>query len=183
MIHGLKSNLRAVERFDARFITDLLNQPSVQDGWGTAGVPVSIHRVERDIEQWLDTEWASSRPAAMIIESLESEPVGILIVTVSAQGNQNMATLSIAVYPDRQDAGHGRDALSALIAALFDEWRIHRIQVTCESGNERAAHLYESLGFTREATRVGATWTGGAFHDQHVYGLLSTDHRPGAANA
>jgi RimJ/RimL family protein N-acetyltransferase len=114
----------------------------------------------------------------MIIETLENDPVGLVIVDVSPRADQSMATLSIAIGAERQDAGLGRDALSALIAALFDDWRIHRIQMSCEEGNERAVHLYESIGFTREATRIGATWTGGAFRDQHIYGLLVTDQLP-----
>ena len=180
MIHGLTTNLRAVERSDARFISELLNQPSVQVGWGTTGVPVSIHRVEQDIEHWLDVERTVQRPACLIIETLEHEPIGVLILVISGRCDQSMATLSIAVHPERQNQGYGRDALIWITEALFDDWNIHRVQMTCEAGNDRAARLYQALGFVREATRVQATYMNGNYHDQHLYGMLATDPRPEA---
>lgn len=179
MIRGIRTNLRAVERSDARFVADLLNQPSVQAGWGTGDVPISIHRVERDVEHWLETERTTDRPVALIIETLDLGPIGLLIVDLPDRFNQRLATLSIAIDSERQNQGYGRDALSSVIDALFDEWGIHRIEMICEAGNDRAAHVYASLGFTREATRREATFCGGRFHDQHLYGLLSTDPRPG----
>jgi RimJ/RimL family protein N-acetyltransferase len=178
VIHGFTTNLRAVERSDARFGSELLNQLSVQDGWGTSGVPVSVHRVEQDIEHWLEIELSTQRPACLIIETLEREPIGVLIIVVSARPDQSMATLSIALRPEWQSQGYGRDALVAITEALFDEWNVHRIQMTCEAGNDRAAHLYEAIGFVREATRVQATFMHGEYHDQHLYGMLSTDPRP-----
>jgi RimJ/RimL family protein N-acetyltransferase len=170
--------MRAVERSDARFICALLNDASVQYGWGTTGVPISLHRIERDLEAWIESERESNRPTGLIVESLEHEPVGLILVHLSSRPNQSMATLSIALQAEWQGMGFGRDALGALIDALFDEWRVHRVQLTCEADNERAARLYMSLGLHREATRREATWTAGEFRDQHVFGMLATDPRP-----
>lgn len=178
MIHGIQTNLRAVERSDARFLCALLNEDSTQAGWGTTGVPVSIHAIEQEIEHWLEIERDTRRPHTLIIETLERESIGLVIVDCSRSPNQSAARLSLAIKPEWQRQGYGRDALTALIDALFDEWRIHRLEVQCEAGNDPAARLYESLGFMREATRRGATFTGGEFHDQHVFGLLETDPRP-----
>ena len=177
MIRGLKTNLRAAERSDARFVWDLLNEPAVQDGWGMPGTPISIHRVEQDIEQWLERERVAGKPAGLIIETLDSEPIGVAIVLTDGYAGAT-GTLSLAIDPDWQDQGFGRDSLVALIDTLFDEWRLHRIDVACESGNDRAAHLYESLGFIHEGTRRGASFSSGAFRDQRIYGLLATDDRP-----
>lgn len=155
-----------------------MNDDTTQTGWGTSGIPVSIHAVEQEIERWLEIERDARRPHGLIIDTLEREAVGLVIVDCSTRPNQSAARLSIAISPDSQQHGYGRDALTALVDALFDEWRIHRLEVHCEASNERAARLYESLGFVREATRRGATFTGGCFQDQHVYGMLVTDSRP-----
>ena len=178
MIHGLSTNLRAAERSDARFVRALLNDASVQAGWGTTGIPVSTHAVEQEIERWIEIERDSRRPHGLIIETLDGDSVGLLIVDLSSRPNQSMATISVAIAAGSQQQGFGRDALTVLIDALFDEWRIHRLQVAWEAANESAARLYASIGFVREATRRDATFTGGDFHDQHVYGMLSTDPRP-----
>jgi [ribosomal protein S5]-alanine N-acetyltransferase len=177
LIRGLKTNLRAVERSDARLVWRLLNEPAVQDGWGMPGTPVSIHRVEQDIEQWLEHERSAGRPSGLVLETLDGDPIGLAIILVDGYSGAS-ATVSFAIDPGWQDQGYGRDALSALIDALFDEWRLHRVEVACEAGNERAAHLYESLGFVHEGTRRGATFLSGEFQDQRIYGLLATDPRP-----
>ncbi len=174
MIRGERTNLRAIERTDARFLRDLLNAPSVQAGWGTTGVPVSMHRVEADIEGWIEIERMSGHPACLIIESLEGSELGAIVV----QRAESTVTLSIAIEPASQGTGYGRDAVVSMIEAIFDEWRLHRIEVTCEADNEHAAYLYESLGFTREGTRPGVSFTGGEWRDQHLYGLLATDPCP-----
>jgi RimJ/RimL family protein N-acetyltransferase len=178
VIRGLSINLRAAERSDARFLSDLLNQDSVQTGWGTASVPISIHRTEQDLERWLEIERTSQRPPCLIVETLKGEAIGVLVIVESSRVGQSMATLSIAIHPDRQDQGYGRDALAAVTEALFDDWNIHRIEMTCEADNLRAGHLYEALGFVREGTRRDATYMDGAYREQHLYGLLATDPRP-----
>ena len=175
MIRGEQCNLRAVERSDARFLRDLLNEPSVQSGWGTSGVPVSIHLVEQDIEGWIEAERTTRYPAGLIIETLDGTSSGVVVIQ---RPDQALASLSIAIEPRSQGRGLGRDALSSIIEALFDEWRIHRIELTCEAGNEPAIALYESLGLVREAIRTGATFSGGEWRDQHLYRLLASDPRP-----
>jgi RimJ/RimL family protein N-acetyltransferase len=175
MIRGEQCNLRAVERSDARFLRDLLNDPSVQAGWGTSGVPVSIHLVEQDIEGWIEAERTTRYPACLIIETLDGAPLGVVVIQ---RPDQALASLSIALEPRSQGRGFGRDALSSVVEALFDEWRIHRIELTCEAINEPAIALYESLGFVREATRAGATFSAGEWRDQYLYRLLVTDPRP-----
>ena len=175
MIRGEACNLRAVERTDAHFVRDLLNDPSVRAGWGTSGVPISIHRVEADIESWIEIERATRYPASLIIESLDGSALGIVVIQLP---EKFLATLSIAIEPLSQRHGFGRDALVTLIEALFDEWRVHRIEMSCEADNPGAAELYLALGFTREAVRRGVTFTAGEWRDQHHFGLLATDPRP-----
>lgn len=177
MIRGLQTNLRAAERSDARFLHDLLNDPAVGEGWGTFGVPVSLHRVESDLESWIEDERSSGRPSALIIATIDGEPVGVLLIDVSDRFNQSQARLSVAVAEGRRGEGLGQDALQAAIDALFNEWGIHRIEVRCEAGNAVANQLYMDLGFHLDATRGKGTFTGGEFRDQHVYSLLSTDVR------
>jgi RimJ/RimL family protein N-acetyltransferase len=177
VIRGEQSNLRAVERTDARFVCDLLNEPSVATGWGTSEVPLSIHRIESDIEQWIASELERGFPTALIIETVERAPVGLLLVLTSDRPNQSLATLSIAICSTERSKGLGADALAAVLDALFDEWGIHRVEVRCEAGNQPAIALYQKAGFVREAVRHRATFTGGEWGDQIVFGMIATDPR------
>ena len=172
MIRGELINLRPVERTDARFVHALLNQPSVQSGWGTEGVPRSMHAVESDLEQWIESERTAGYPAALIIETLGGSAAGLMVLVCSTRYQQAMITLSLAIDAAYQRQGIGWEALTLLTVTLHDEWHIHRVQLTCEVGNTAAIALYESIGYHREATKRDATFTGGGYHDQHIYSAL-----------
>jgi RimJ/RimL family protein N-acetyltransferase len=178
MIRGEKCNLRAVERSDARFLRDLLNTPTVQSGWGASGVPISIHRIEQEIEGWIEVERTTHCPAGLTVETLEGSALGVVLIQLSGPPQGSQATLSIAIEPLSQRLGFGRDALTSVIEALFDDWRVHRIEMACETDNEHATRLYQSLGFTLEGTRRAVTFTAGEWRDQQLFGLLATDPRP-----
>ena len=49
---------------------------------------------------------------------------------------------------------------------------LHRIQLDVYGGNLRAIHVYEKVGFRREATKRQAVYKRGRYHDIHVMGLL-----------
>jgi RimJ/RimL family protein N-acetyltransferase len=172
MIRGELTNIRAIERRDVGFLTSLLNDPATQAGWGTGGVPVSVHQVETEIEVWLDEERTTRLPVGLVIEDLEHNQIGLALVLRSTRLNRSLATLSLAIATSYQRQGMGSDALVAITHALHEEWRIHCVQLVCEADNVAAIALYESVGFTREATKRQATFTDGAFGDQHVYSAL-----------
>ncbi|HQY30173.1 MAG TPA: GNAT family protein [Thermomicrobiales bacterium] len=175
MMHGELTNLRAIERTDTGLLRTILNDATVQAGWGTLGVPVSLHLAEQQIEEWLEAERILRRPAALIIESLEGDPVGVIVLVTADRIQQSMVTLSIAVLPDYQRQGFGRDALATVVDALHNEWNVHRIQLFSEAGNTAARALYASLGFVLEATKRDATYSSGVWHDQLVWSLLPED--------
>ncbi len=175
MIRGERTSIRAVERRDTVFIHQLLNDPTVSAGWGTDGVPRSIHSVEADLEQWIESERTSGYPAALVIETMDCDSAGLVILVRAERFQQSMITLSIAVAAEHRRQGIARDALVALVNTLHEEWNVHRVQLMCEAANEAAIALYGAIGFHRDATRRDATYSAGGYHDQHIFSALPGD--------
>lgn len=71
--------------------------------------------------------------------------------------------------------GLGTAATAMIIEFAFDALALHRLELEVYAFNERARHVYESLGFVEEGVRRDALWQDGAFHDAVVMSILATD--------
>jgi RimJ/RimL family protein N-acetyltransferase len=88
-----------------------------------------------------------------------------------------MVEPSLAVAPMERGQGIAPDAIATVLDLAFDEWNLDRVQLRCEVDNARAVALYEDLSLIREATLRDATYTGGAYADQHLYARVRSDPR------
>lgn len=76
-----------------------------------------------------------------------------------------------------QKQGYAIEALSRVIAALFDDLRKHRITATVDASNLRVQRLLEKLGFRREAHFRENIFFKGAWSDEYGYALLAREWR------
>jgi RimJ/RimL family protein N-acetyltransferase len=180
VLRGELTNLRAVERSDDAFLHHWFNDPSVMRGWGLPAAVVSTADVQRRIEGWLDEEARRGWPAALVIETLEGEAVGLVVLT-GDQSSPRVLEVSLLIGdPEQWGKGLGGDALAVVAECCFEQWNVHRLQLRSEAGNERAHRLYRRLGFRHEGTLREATWMDGRFEDVLVFARLVTDPEPGA---
>ena len=80
------------------------------------------------------------------------------------------------------DAAHeGKGVITRCCAALtdylFDELRLHRIEIRCGTGNLRSCAIPRRLGFTREGVSRGAEWVNDHWVDLVIWGMLEEDWR------
>ena len=143
--------------------------------WGYGEGIVSLNRIQRDIERWLDDERVNDRPAAFLIETIEGDPVGFAIFTETRRQDRAVELSMLIGAPDQWGQGLGSDALGALVDACFAQWGVHRISARCEQGNERAQQWLRRAGFQREGTLREASFFDNAFHDQVLFSLLASD--------
>ncbi len=88
---------------------------------------------------------------AQVLESPQGEMLGYF---VAMQGVDEMHLLNIAVSPDFQSAGLGRQMLKALeLQAL--ERQLHMVWLEVRRSNMRAQSLYKRLGFVEVGLRKG----------------------------
>ena len=101
MIQGELTNLLAIDRADDGLLYAWLNDPTLMTGWGVPDQTLSRTEIQRRIEGYLDEERSLGRPAALIVEDLDGEPVG-LVVLGRYSANAASTELSILVAgPDR----------------------------------------------------------------------------------
>jgi len=86
---------------------------------------------------------------------------------------------SIGYWVDAGQQGKGliTRCCAALLDYLFDEARLHRVEIRCGTGNTRSCAIPARLGFTREGVANQAEWVMDRWVDLVVWGMLEQDWR------
>lgn len=85
----------------------------------------------------------------------------------------------LALDPQARGAGTAGQALRLLVDDLLGVHGFHRVQLEVYAFNERAAALFEHVGFVREGVRRKAYWRHGAWVDGVLFGLVAEDRADG----
>ena len=96
---------------------------------------------------------------------------GDCAVRVSAE---QPATAELGITLARASQGNrvATEALSAVVAELFERHDMHRVFAETDDRNAPVARLFERLGFRCEARLVEADWFKGEWSTLRVYALL-----------
>lgn len=89
------------------------------------------------------------------------------------QWRNRVASLALALAPERWGQGLGREALQLLLAYSFGELGLHRVQLTVFADNQPAIRLYEGAGFCREGVYREFLLREGRRVDMLLMGLLA----------
>jgi RimJ/RimL family protein N-acetyltransferase len=67
--------------------------------------------------------------------------------------------------------GYTGQGIGKLLFKALDEWalahKLHRLELTVMSHNERALHLYQKMGFVIEGTKKDSLCVNGAYVDEY----------------
>lgn len=179
MIPGEHVNVRAIERRDSQLLYDWLNDPAVMRGWGWGAPAPSSHVLARQIEDWLAEEPSLGRPAAFVAESMEGDPVGLVILRVDRPEARSVELSLLVGEPSRWGQGIGADMLHTVLEACFAQWGILRVGVRVEEDNARALALYRRFGFQAEGRLRRAAFRDGRFWDILLFSLLAAEWTEG----
>ena len=105
-----------------------------------------------------------------MIAGLGADDYFFVAVTPDGQGGELViGSVSLKVFANprtRHAAGIGRALLQEAVN-LADNWlMLIRLELTVFTDNERAIHLYESMGFQREGIRRKAAVRNGVYMDE-----------------
>ena len=83
----------------------------------------------------------------------------------------------LIIDPEQRGQGLGFEALSLLLAYLFDERRALRVWFTTDEDNAAMRRLGEHLGFRLEGILRGGREVEGRLIDEAMYGITRDDPR------
>lgn len=102
----------------------------------------------------------------------EPTPIGYLILNKSFPGT---ATYHLALLDEYQNKGYGREAINWAADYAFKWCNMHRLSIGCLAYNERACHLYGSMGFVQEARMRSCFYLNGTWHDLIEFSMLKEE--------
>jgi ribosomal-protein-serine acetyltransferase len=70
----------------------------------------------------------------------------------------------------------------AMLDYLFEEMRLHRVEIRCGTGNTRSCAIPERLGFTREGLLHEGEWVNDRWVDLVVWGMIEEQWRAAASS-
>ena len=110
----------------------------------------------------------------LIAESESGEIVGFAILRGLASVHRSIRLQRIVVA--KPGRGVGRFMLSGILDYVFRELKAHRLWLDVFETNQRAQHVYESLGFHREGLLRDAILRDGEFHSQILMSILDREY-------
>lgn len=146
--------------------------------WGGSHVPYPITHAALDVMLREGQSQPPSRRCWMVCRG--DTPVGHAQLAYDwRDGNARLGRVVIA--PGERGQGLGRPMVTLLIDEAFRTPGIERLELNVYTFNERAIHLYKTLGFTFEGVRRSSTQAGDTRWDTGMMGLLRTEWQPAAA--
>ncbi|TXT15869.1 hypothetical protein VHUM_00372 [Vanrija humicola] len=85
--------------------------------------------------------------------------------------------LGVTVAPSHQRKGVAREALGAVVDALFGEHKAHRVTAETDARNDAVGELLKSLGFTHEGRAREADFFKGEWVSLDSWAILASDRR------
>jgi len=140
--------------------------------------PMSLSDVSKMVESMSKSFLAvmiclPSEPA-----SGSQEPVPIGSLEISAFPNtrhHRVCTLELSFAVAHQGKGYGTEAMNWAVDWAFRVAGMHSVRLICFSFNERAARLYELLGFVREGVSREVFFYDGKWHDHIFFSMLEKE--------
>ena len=81
------------------------------------------------------------------------------------------------VIVNERGKGYGKEAMKLLMAWAFEDAGAHRGWLDCKEYNDRALHVYESLGLRREGLLRDTIFVDGKYENLVVLGILEDEWR------
>ena len=89
------------------------------------------------------------------------------------------AEVGLALLPEFQGKGYGRDVLRVLVDYGFRSRNLHRIHLQTLSSNEAGLRAYRAVGFVEEGRLREHAWVEGTYEDMVLMSVLRSEWAEG----
>ena len=150
---SLRTDRLVIDRLaaaDVPVIAAYRNDPSVAE-FQSWPMPYTISLAEELVAATLGRDDSLVAGAQLAIRTAGSPSVLVGDVMVEpVAGATHDFELGITIAPEWQRLGYAREALGAVIEALFADPRVHRLIAYVDVANTLSLNLFDRLGFERE---------------------------------
>ena len=160
--------LRRAVAEDAPIVWELLTHESA----------AAYLRVREDGVDGLRAELAAGDPAQgerLLIGGEDGGVAGTLAWRLISRRSRIAELSEVVVAPHARGAGLALAAVRAVCGRLFDEERIHRVQLETFGDNAAGRRTFSAAGFVEEGVRRRAYWRREAWQDGVLFGLLADE--------
>lgn len=175
MIHGDRIYLARFDKANAETLRGWLNDPAVNEWLISSQLPYSSDQ-ELAFFDLTEREWSAGTAYRFQIHVAEDDRlIGIVgLDAVSLLHRRAEIGIFIGSLAD-QNRGFGRDAIVTLLRFGFDRLGLHSIAIKANAENERAVHLYSSVGFTGTGRERECAFMRGRFRDHVCFDMLAPE--------
>lgn len=176
MLQGKMIRLRAPERSDIPAFVRWFNDIEVTR-FLLRNPPMGME----EEEAWFDS-LVHREGRVFCIETLEGKLIGNLGI-MKVDWTDRKADLGVIIgEKDFWSKGYGTEAISLILAYMFEEMNLNRVWLYCDEANLRAQRCYEKCGFAKEGMFRANRFKDGIYINDVVMSVLRAEwlrHRSG----
>lgn len=117
-----------------------------------------------------------TRVSFAVVRQEDDALVGEVVLNEIHRSNRS-ANFRVYVEASHTGRGYGTEAIRLMLDHGFGMLNLHRIELDVYTINERAAHVYEKLGFRREGVKRQNWYYGHPYYDSVVMSVLEDEWR------
>lgn len=121
-------------------------------------------------------DWASFKESVSFgIKTKDGGIIGTISGMFIDTRNRNMMLGLGISAPTERGKGYGRQAIELFVDFAFLEMNMHRVYLGCFTFNEKAARLYERIGFRPEGVNRSFVYRNGNYYDEFTFGVTKKE--------
>jgi len=172
MIAGRSVVLTALDPSNAETVRAWVNDPQVNRYMLTGHIPLT------PAEELAFYHAAETSPSSYVFEIHVSEDMRLIghvgLDSVDLRHRHGEVGIMIG-DTGAHGRGYGRDAIVTVLRFAFDTLGLHRVGIKAREDNERAVHLYSSIGFSEVGRERECDFAQGRFHDVIEFDMLDRE--------
>lgn len=110
----------------------------------------------------------------LIVEDTNRRKIGYVII--QGMKNPNRCYEIVRINLSVRNQGYGKKVMKWILDYLFNQLKAHRVWLDVKEGNQRAFHVYQSLGFKVEGTLRECIKKESHYESLIIMGLLRTEY-------
>lgn len=162
-------HLRAIEKTDLDFLHKLYNNPSIMNFWFEEAY-YSKAKMEENFERQAEAD----RSRGFILQKGD-EKLGF-VALFHIEPIHRKSEFAIMMDPEQQGKGYAKAATKLAMDYAFLTLNLHKLYLIVDVDNEKAVHIYEKMGFTREAIMKDEFFVNGSYHSIEYMSLFQKDY-------